>query len=78
MRPMVFPLQTVLLGQIFGFQNQKILRIAGRSRVGEIEATRDHDAQVNHHHLVVNCNLICVTWYFIAHIINKSNSIISN
>jgi hypothetical protein len=50
-----------LLGQIFGFQNQKILRIAGRSRVGEIEATRDHDAQVNHHHLVVNCKLNHVT-----------------
>jgi hypothetical protein len=75
---MVLPLQAVLLGQILGLQNQEILSIAGCCGVGEIKTARDDCSQVNHHHFIVNCNLICVTWYFIAHIINKSNSIISN
>lgn len=58
---MVFPLQPVLLGQIFRFQNQEILRIAGGGRVGEVETSRDDLVQINHHHLVVNCKLNHVT-----------------
>lgn len=61
MRPVVLPLQAVLQRQVWGFQNQKILSIAGGSRVGEVKATRDDHLLVNHHDLVVNCKLNHVT-----------------